>query len=65
MDRGADVSLDYGLCDADITSIFNGYLNYELPFGRDRMFGEASFPLLALIGKNVPGFNERFRDEAR
>jgi hypothetical protein len=34
-----NVGLDYGLCDADVTHVFNGYLNYELPFGRDRTFG--------------------------
>jgi len=27
-----NVGLDYGLCDADITNVFSGYLNYELPF---------------------------------
>jgi hypothetical protein len=27
-----NVRLDYGLCDADITNVFSGYLNYELPF---------------------------------
>ena len=27
-----NVGLDYGLCDADITSVFTGYLNYALPF---------------------------------
>ncbi len=37
-----NVSLDYGLCDADITNIFSGYLNYDLPFGRDRAFGKNS-----------------------
>ena len=28
-----NVALDYGLCDADVTHFFNGYLNYDLPFG--------------------------------
>ena len=37
-----NVGLDYGLCDADITNIFSGYLNYDLPFGHDRMFGKNS-----------------------
>ena len=27
-----NVGLDYGLCDADITNVFTGYLNYALPF---------------------------------
>ncbi|HWB86490.1 MAG TPA: carboxypeptidase regulatory-like domain-containing protein [Bryobacteraceae bacterium] len=34
-----NVGLDYGLCDADVTNTFTGYLNYDLPFGRDRRFG--------------------------
>jgi hypothetical protein len=46
-----NVSLDYGLCDADITNIFSGYLNYDLPFGRDRMFGKnASKAVNAILG---------------
>jgi hypothetical protein len=32
--------LDYGLCDADVTHVFNGYLNYELPIGRGQAFGK-------------------------
>jgi hypothetical protein len=35
-----NVRLDYGLCDADVTHAFNGYLNYDLPFGRGRSFGK-------------------------
>ncbi len=35
-----NIGLDYGLCDADITNIFSGYLNYDLPFGHGRMFGK-------------------------
>jgi hypothetical protein len=34
-----NVGLDYGLCDADVTHVFTGYVNYDLPFGRGRMFG--------------------------
>ena len=34
--------LDYGLCDADITNLFTGYLNYDLPFGHGRHFGRNS-----------------------
>jgi hypothetical protein len=37
-----NVSLDYGLCDADVTHVFSGYLNYDLPFGRGRTFGNGS-----------------------
>jgi hypothetical protein len=29
---------DYGRCPQDITSLFNGYVVYELPFGRGRQF---------------------------
>ena len=35
-----NVGLDYGLCDADVTNVFSGYLNYDLPFGHDRTFGK-------------------------
>ena len=31
-----NVTLDYGLCDADVTNVFTGYLNYDLPFGHGR-----------------------------
>jgi hypothetical protein len=34
--------LDYGLCDADVTNTFSGYLNYALPFGRDHAFAKSS-----------------------
>lgn len=34
-----NVNLDYGLCDHDVTNVFNGYLSYDLPFGRNRTFG--------------------------
>ncbi len=34
--------LDYGYCDADITNSFTGYLNYDLPFGHGRQFGNNS-----------------------
>jgi hypothetical protein len=37
-----NVRLDYGLCDADVTNVFTGYLNYDLPFGHDRMFGKSA-----------------------
>jgi hypothetical protein len=35
-----NVALDYGLCDADVTHVFTGYMNYDLPFGRGRTFGQ-------------------------
>jgi hypothetical protein len=31
---------DYGRCIADVASLFNGYLTYELPFGKGKMFGD-------------------------
>ncbi len=37
-----NVGLDYGLCDADITNVFSGYLNYELPYGHNQAFGKNS-----------------------
>ncbi len=33
-----NIGLDYGLCDADVTNVFSGYANYELPFGHNRTF---------------------------
>ena len=30
---------DYGGCIADVASLFNGYLIYDLPFGKGKMFG--------------------------
>ncbi|HKE32776.1 MAG TPA: TonB-dependent receptor [Candidatus Angelobacter sp.] len=30
---------DYGRCIADVASLFNGYLIYDLPFGKGKMFG--------------------------
>ncbi len=35
-----NMNLDYGLCDRDVTNVFNGYLTYELPFGHGRAFGK-------------------------
>jgi hypothetical protein len=29
---------DYGKCDQDVASSFNGFVTYDLPFGRNRMF---------------------------
>jgi len=43
--------LDYGLCDADATNTFNGYLNYDLPFGHDRAFAKSTSKWVnAIIG---------------
>jgi hypothetical protein len=46
-----DMNADYGLCDHDVTNVFNGYLNYELPYGKGRMFGQNASPVLnAVLG---------------
>src|SRR5262249_42416397 len=46
-----NVGLDYGLCDADVTHIFSGYLNYDLPFGRGQTFAKSAGKALnAVIG---------------
>jgi hypothetical protein len=43
--------LDYGNCDADVTHVFSGYLNYDLPFGRGQAFARnAGKALNAIIG---------------
>ncbi len=43
--------LDYGLCDADVANVFNGYVNYDLPFGHDRSFAKSTNKLVnAIIG---------------
>ena len=34
-----DPAADYGRCDQNITNSFNGFVTYDLPFGRGRMFG--------------------------
>jgi len=34
-----DPSADYGRCDQNVTNAFNGFVTYDLPFGRGRMFG--------------------------
>jgi hypothetical protein len=46
-----DMNADYGPCDHDVTSVFNGYLTYELPFGKNRMYGKSSSPVVnAVLG---------------
>ncbi len=34
-----NINGDYGFCDHDVTNVFNGYLTYDLPFGRNRTYG--------------------------
>jgi len=46
-----NTSLDYGLCDHDVTNVFNGYLTYDLPYGKDRPFGrDANKFMNAVLG---------------
>jgi hypothetical protein len=46
-----DLNADYGYCDHDVTSVFNGYLTYQLPFGKNRMYGKDSSPVVnAVLG---------------
>ncbi len=46
-----NINLDYGLCDHDVTNVFNGYVSYDLPFGRNRMFGSNSNKIVnAVLG---------------
>ncbi|HTS25914.1 MAG TPA: carboxypeptidase regulatory-like domain-containing protein [Bryobacteraceae bacterium] len=42
--------LDYGLCDRDVTSVFTGYVNYDLPFGHDRKFKTSNKAVNAVAG---------------
>ena len=42
---------DYGRCISDVASLFNGYLIYDLPFGKGKMFaGNAGDVVNAIIG---------------
>jgi len=42
---------DYGRCISDAAGLFNGYLLYELPFGKGRRFGSNVEPVVnAIIG---------------
>ena len=46
-----NIDADYGYCDHDLTSVFNGYLTYQLPYGKNRMFGKDASPVLnAVLG---------------
>src|SRR5208283_3834226 len=46
-----DVNADYGLCDHDVTNVFNGYVTYQLPYGQGRQFGSNASPVLnAVLG---------------
>jgi len=42
---------DYGRCIADVASLFNGYVTYDLPFGKGRTFGSDASPVVdAILG---------------
>jgi len=46
-----DILADYGYCDHDVTNVFNGYLAYQLPFGKGRQYGSNVSPVLdAVLG---------------
>jgi hypothetical protein len=46
-----NVRQDYALCDHDVTNLFNGYITYDVPFGRNRMFGkDANKVVNAVLG---------------
>ncbi len=46
-----DINADYGPCDHDLTNVFNGYLTYQLPFGKNRIFGKDASPVVnAVLG---------------
>jgi TonB dependent receptor/Carboxypeptidase regulatory-like domain len=46
-----DQKADYGRCISDIASAFNGYMIYDLPFGRGKQFaGDANGVLNQVIG---------------
>ena len=40
---------DYGRCINDVASLFNGYLVYDLPFGKGKMFGGGASDVLNQI----------------
>jgi Carboxypeptidase regulatory-like domain/TonB dependent receptor len=40
---------DYGRCISDAASLFNGYLLYDLPFGKGRLFGGSVSPVVNTV----------------
>jgi hypothetical protein len=44
-----NTNLDYGLCDRDVASAFNGYVNYDLPIGRGKTFLKNANPIVNAI----------------
>jgi Carboxypeptidase regulatory-like domain/TonB dependent receptor len=46
-----DPRADYGRCANDVASLLNGYVTYDLPFGRGRTFGNSINPIVnAVLG---------------
>ena len=46
-----DMNRDYGLCDHDVVNVFNGYVTYQLPFGKSRSYGKGVSPVVdAVLG---------------
>ena len=46
-----DIDADYGVCDHDVRNVFNGYVTYQLPFGKNRAMGKDASPILdAVLG---------------
>jgi hypothetical protein len=45
-----NMHLEYGLCDRDVTHVFSGYTNWELPFGRNRSFQTSNKVADAVLG---------------
>lgn len=46
-----DINADYGFCDHDVTNDFNGYLTYDVPFGKGRSYGSHLNPVVnAVVG---------------
>ncbi len=45
-----NLSLDYGLCDHDLTNVFSGYVTYDLPYGKNRMFKAPNQIVDAVLG---------------
>ncbi len=40
---------DYGRCISDVASLFNGYMVYDMPFGKGKMFGSGASDLVNQI----------------
>jgi len=45
-----NIGLDYGYCDADVTNIFSGFVNYDLPIGKTRALKTSNKILNAVAG---------------